>query len=373
MTSPRITIDVGNKNVEYDEAKQTITIGAGGKKIDKSITRLGTIVDAGNKKGEKSMIKPRITIDLGNKNYKLLYNQKRIIDSSNVQEVDNGTFGSFLVNDKSYIIGKNAKSKKDTNKICDTKRALLGRALYPIVEDKAKIDLTTLLPLSLYVNGENKTKYEELLKGKYTVSNSDGATKTFTVSSVEVCAEGFSSLMTDNNLRKEPLYLVDIGGVDTTGVYVNRTPDIKHSFRDEKGMNIFFTELSKTLTSKLLESYTEKDAELVFEKYESLPENIKEIVDDFSKKYVDENIYQPLKDVGYKSIIHKLIFVGGGSKALERYLIRDPETTKVLENALWSNVEGAEILSIRRGAGANKGNTAKKTTHDMKKDGNKCK
>lgn len=289
-----------------------------------------------------------ITADLGNKSYKLIANNKKIIDCSNAQEVPAGTFGAFIINGKHYIIGKNARSKKNTNKICESKKAVLGRALYPIVPDKAKVDITTLLPLSLYVNEDNKRKYSELLKGKYTVVNENGAAKTFTISKVEVCAESFSSLLTDRTLLNTPLYLVDIGGVDTTGVYVNKTPDINSSFTSEKGMNVFFTELGKVLTSKLLETYTEKDAELVFDKYDDLSDSLKEIIDDFSTNYVKTNIHDPLKEIGFKSLIHKLVFVGGGSKALERYLTK-LENAHVLENALWSNVEGAQRLSIMRG------------------------
>lgn len=300
------------------------------------------------------MLKPDITIDLGNKNYKMINYEKRVIDSSSVQEVANGTFGSFVVNGQSYIIGKNARSKKNTNKICTSKKALLGRALYPVLEDKDKVEITTLLPLSLYRDMENRKKYKDLLKGKYTVTNPDGATKTFTITDVEVCAESFSSLLTDESLLKDPLYLVDIGGVDTSGVYVNKTPDMQASFTSEKGMNVFFAELAKELTSALLDSYREKDAELVFEKYDTLPENIKNIVDTFAENYVKENIYESLKDAGYKSLIHKLIFVGGGSKALERYLVKGRENVTVLEDALWSNVQGAKIIAIRRGKLAKK-------------------
>ncbi|MBQ9000166.1 MAG: ParM/StbA family protein [Clostridium sp.] len=289
-----------------------------------------------------------IIADLGNKSYKLIANDKKIIDCSNAQEVSAGTFGAFVINGKHYIIGENAKSKKNTNKICESKKAVLGRALYPLVADKAKVDITTLLPLSLYVNEENKRKYSDLLKGKYTVSNANGATKTFTVSKVDVCAESFSSLLTNRALLDHPLYLVDIGGVDTTGVFVHKTPDINSSFISEKGMNIFFTELGRVLTSKLTDSYTEKDAELVFEKYNDLEDSLKAIIDEFATTYVNTNIYEPLKEIGFKSLIHKLVFVGGGSKALERYLVK-LENAQVLENALWSNVEGAQRLSILRG------------------------
>lgn len=289
----------------------------------------------------------KITIDLGNANYKALVEGKKILDSSNVQEVAEGTFGAFEIDNKHYLFGEVAKSKRNTNKICPTKRALMGRALFPLVEDKEKIKIVTLLPLSLYVNQENKSKYSELLKGKYTVTNPNGVKKSFTVSSVEVRAESFSSLATEPALLKEPIYLIDLGGVDVSGCFVHRTPDIGKSFTQEKGMNIFHSELGKVLTSKLLETYSDKDAELVFNKYDNLSEDLKSIIDDFAKTFIRENIYVPLKEIGYRELIHKLVFTGGGSKALERYLVED-NNVSVLKNALWSNVEGADILSRRK-------------------------
>ena len=60
-----------------------------------------------------------------------------------------------------------------------------------------------------------------------------------------------------------------------------------------------------------------------------------------------KNIYKKLADVGYKKLIHKLVLVGGGAIALERYLKED-DNIIILENALWANVEGAEIIEKRR-------------------------
>lgn len=286
-------------------------------------------------------------IDLGNKNYKLLIGSKRIIDNSNIQEVSEGTFGAWEINNKHYLNSENAKSKKNTNKITEEKKALLGRALYPLVKEGDEVEIVTLLPLSQYINQDNRGKFEELLKGEYTVSNQSEAQKQFKVTNVEICAEGFSSLMTDPSLLAEPLFLVDIGGVDLTGVYVNRTPDASRMFTTEKGMNIFYTELGRYLTGRLLETYTDKDTEILYNKYKKLSDDLKQIIDEFAKEYIDKQIYQPLKDIGYKPLLHRLIFVGGGAIALKSYLEVDDNVT-VLENALWSNVEGAELISTRR-------------------------
>lgn len=296
---------------------------------------------------EMSKLVKNISIDLGNSNSKLIADNKKTIDNSNVQEVKSGTFGAYQINDKYYLFGEGARAKKDTNKICEDKRALLGKVLYPIVQDNQEVNITTLLPLSLYVENDNKQKYKDLLKGDYVVTNSNGYTKKFKVVDVEVCAEGFSSLVTNAELLNKALYLVDIGGVDISGVFINRTPVINQSFISERGMNIFYAELGKVLTSKLLQSYTDKDAELLFNKYDTLSDDIKTIVDAFAIDYIDNYIYKPLADIGYKEVIHRLVLVGGGAVALKRYLLKDNNLI-ILDDAIWSNVVGAKIISERR-------------------------
>lgn len=288
-----------------------------------------------------------ITIDLGNANYKMLVNEKQIIDSSNVEEVAVESFGAYKVNNKFYIFGEGAAAKYNTNKIIEEKRALLGRALYSVLPNGKEVEITTLLPLSLYVENENKEKFKKMLEGNYEVVNPNGYVKTFCVKNVNVCCEGFSSLMVDADLLKQALYLVDFGGVDITGCYVNRTPVVNQSFSIENGMNIFYTELAKVLTSKFLESYSNKDAELVYQKYEDLNEDLKQVIDDFAKTYIQKNVYQKLNQIGYKPLIHKLVLTGGGAVALERYLKQDKNIV-IIDDALWSNVKGANIINKRR-------------------------
>lgn len=328
-----------NATNSQDENKKTTNNQNRSKKVDNS---------------EKPPVKThKITADLGNANYKLIVGDKRIINVSNVQEVKSGTFGAYEVNKKTYLFGENAKTKKSTNKICPTKKALLGKALYPVVEDNSQIELTTLLPLSLYINATNKQKYTDLLKGRYTVSNQYGAKKTFTVTKVEVCCESFSSLVTENSLLQEPLYLIDLGGVDLSGIYVNRTPDISKKFTKEKGMNILYSELAGILTGETLESYSEQDAKHLLDNYDTLEQELKDVIDNFIDEYIEENIMEPLKEIGYKSIIHKLAFTGGGSKDLERYLLKKAEKSKlkitILKDSVFSNAEGARLISMRRG------------------------
>ena len=113
----------------------------------------------------------KITIDLGNSNYKMIVDDKRIIDSSNTEEVAEGTFGAYAVNGKYYLFGEGAAAKYTTNKIVEDKKALLGKALYSVAEDSQKLEITTLLPLSLYIHNQNKERYHPPLEDQLRISH----------------------------------------------------------------------------------------------------------------------------------------------------------------------------------------------------------
>lgn len=308
-----------------------------------------------------------IDIDLGNFFYKVIYDngRKKSYDFSNVERVKPGSDNAFLINGESYVFGPNAKIKYDTNKICEEKKALLARVLYGIVPDKARVKLVTLLPLSLYINAEdgNKEEFAQLLKGKYTVENPEGFKKTFTVTDVEVFCESFSSIITEPTLMNKPLYLLDLGGVDWSGVFVYGRPDANKKFNNTTGMNMFYSKLGDRLTSITKKTYDPVSARLIFEKYTNMEQvkidaikdeekktrtqNIKNTVDAFSREYIKTHIYEELYKIGYDEDIYSLVFVGGGAKALRKYLEEDENAT-IVKDALFSNVEGARRMAIAR-------------------------
>ncbi len=307
-----------------------------------------------------------VDVDLGNTNYKLIVGNKRYIDSSNVEVVQEGTFGAYQVDDKYYLFGQGANVKYNTNKICLEKRALLGKALFNIVEDGQKVEVTTLLPLSQYIENENKNKFKELLIGDYKVSNSDGFTKQFEVVKVNVNCEGFSSLVTKPQLLREPLYIVDIGGVDIAGCYINRTPVIKKAFTLEGGMNKFFKDLATALTSKTSRSYTQENAKTLYEK-DKKSLKLQQIIDEFAVEYLKKNVFEKLDNIEFRWYLHKLVFLGGGAVALKDYLMlalesyvtsdinefedeinREEADIELLEDAIWANVLGAKVMEERR-------------------------
>lgn len=314
------------------------------------------------KEGEET-----VYIDLGNFYYKIIYDNgmKKSYDFSNVELVKDGSDSAFQINEKSYVFGPNAKIKYDTNKICEEKKALLARALYSVVSDKAKVKVVTLLPLSLYINTEdgNKEEFAKLLKDKYTVTNSQGFKKTFTVTDVEVYCESFSSIMTEKTLVNKPLYLLDLGGVDWSGVFVYGRPDANKKFNNTSGMNMFYSKLGDRLTSATKKTYDPINSRLTFEKYVKMNDtdienikdetkrersrNLKNIIDAFAKDYIQKHIYEELYKIGYDEDIYSLVFVGGGAEALRKYLEEDENAT-IVKDAVYSNVEGARRMSIAR-------------------------
>lgn len=304
-----------------------------------------------NKKEKVEVKKERtkVIVDLGNSNLKMLAKGKKVVFSSNVERVAKGEYGAMRVGDDYFKFGESVERKKNTDKICDEKRALLGKCLFKHFPDKTNLKVVTLLPLSLFIVEENKHKYAELLKGKYVIEGANGEKKSFTVSEVEICAESFSALMTNGALRKKPLYLVDIGGVDLTMVYVNKTPSTTKIFTHEQGVNIFYQELGTKLTAVYRQHFSDDNSEQFFKKYSVMkgtPQ--KEIIDEFTKNYIEKNIYTKLKGIGYMPDLHQVVYVGGGAKDLEEYLLAGKEEGKdvlVLDNAVMANVQGAEILS----------------------------
>ena len=117
-----------------------------------------------------------------------------------------GHIGAWTIGDKSYLIGVGVRGKISTNKITETRKSVIARMLYPLVEDKQTIDcLNVLMPLSLYFSKENKDDMIKLLCGIYKVTNPDGHSKSFKVKSVDIYPESFSSLFCRARVIKEAL------------------------------------------------------------------------------------------------------------------------------------------------------------------------
>lgn len=284
----------------------------------------------------------KFKIDIGNSQIKILFNDKKVVKTSNIELCEADTFGAWTVNGTSFINSEVAKPKKVTNKICESRKLLLGKNLYDFVEDKEKIEISTLLPISQYVNKDNKEKYANMLKGKYTVEGTEGV-KTFTVSNVNVRCEGFMALLTNPKLLQTPCYVVELGGVDVSIFHVNGgIPDTNKLHTSESGINIYYEGLGRLLTSHLHESYNIQDSKLMFKKYNELNDDLKALIDKYTITYIDKFIMTPLKEIGYREMIHTIAMCGGGALDLKPWIEKYKNIT-YLSDSIFSNVIGTDI------------------------------
>lgn len=284
-------------------------------------------------------------VDLGNAQVKLIIGTKRISVCSNIEEVSAEMYGAIQVNDKYYLMGKTAKSKLTTNKIEESKRALLGISLFPYVEEDEKLQVATMLPISLYLEAENREEYAKLLMGYYTIRNANGEIKSFEVEQVNVYCESYSSLATQENIKTihQPQFVVDLGGADISILYVEGQPDRNRYTTSPTGANYFFVELAKVLTAKMKQTVSTSDCELIFAKYDELNEQMQECIDEFVNSYMHKYVYEKLKDLNYNAMIHSIKFIGGFSKGLMKWITKDSNAS-VIEDSLFSNIQGVKVL-----------------------------
>lgn len=296
-----------------------------------------------------------IYFDCGNSQNKILFEDRKIVTTSNIEVVeDSNVFNSWTVNEVSFINSEIAKAKKITNKICKSRKLLIGKNLFDLVEDKEKVRLVTFLPISQYINPNNKVKMSEMLNGKYKVVSANGEVKNFTVTDTMVLAEEFVALLTNPKLLQKETFVVGIGGVDTSIFRVkNGIPDTNKIHTSESAINWYYDSLGRVVTSHLNQSFSLSDAKLLLAKYDELDEELKTIIDNHTMKYIEKNVIEPLKELGYRNIIHSnVVVLGGGSLDLKRWFDK-LGYFDFLEDSLFANVLGARIydqqLAIKKG------------------------
>lgn len=292
---------------------------------------------------------PTVYMDCGNSQNKLLFEDRKVVTTSNIEIVeDSNVFGSWTVNGVSFINSEVCKSKKVTNKLCESRKLLIAKNLFDIVDNKSKLNLSTLLPISQYTNKSNRDRYVEMLKGKYTVTNSEGLTKTFTIANVDVKCEEYTAMLLNPKLLQSPCYIIGVGGVDTSIFQVQGgVPNVNKIHTSEQGINWFYDSLGRVLTSHLNETYTLNDAKLVFKKYDALDDNLKDLIDKFTNSYIEKYIVDPLKELGFRNLVHSAVINGGGALDLKPWIDKLGYFT-YLEDSVFANVLGSRILDQQK-------------------------
>jgi plasmid segregation protein ParM len=286
---------------------------------------------------------------------KIMFRTK--MDSTNEVRTSDRKSCVALYEGNRYMIGESAetvdyeKSKaKDLHKICAY--VAVGKLLN---ENEREVVLAIGCPLSIFSNVEERNKYREyfLGDGKVTISINEEEVE-FTIKNVVVCPESSGIIFGNHKKYKDKMIgVIDIGGLNTNCAVYNRLNPIKSTmFTTNLGANILTNELKQTLNSTFPEANIQ-DWQM---------ENI--IADGFIKSHKEEsalliakffeghmrNILDECKRKGWDLNNLDLVFVGGGSKLLEREIreFTSPETV-ISETAEWDNSEGFLVVGELNG------------------------
>jgi len=247
----------------------------------------------------------------------------------------------FMIGDSAETVDYEKSKATDLHKIC----AYVAISKL-IEEDESEVVLAIGCPLSIFSNVEERDKYKKYFFGSGDISISiNGKAKNFTIKNVIVCPESSGIIFGNHKTYKDKMVgVIDIGGLNTNcAVYDKLNPIKSTMFTTNLGANILTNDLKQTLNS----SYPEANIQdwqmesIISDGFiKSHKEESALLLAKFSEKHL-RAILEECKRKGWDLNNLDLIFVGGGSKLLERE-IREftlPETI-ISETAEWDNAEG---------------------------------
>lgn len=256
-------------------------------------------------------------------------------DSLNTVNTWNVRFG-----DKSYLIGDGANGWNI--EMDKTNNELYKIAIYTglglIADDiQESFDIVVSYPLGLY-NKQNKLKFEEFIKGGYVDFEINGKRKVIRIRKCTVFPQTVPVVYL-GNYKKIVISVLDIGGLTIQGCTVDRLNLVKDSrFSESKGCIIMFNELRKLLNGKYSLNIQDWEMEYIIKDGIGSDDSLK-IIDDFMLNWVFD-IKQILKRNGWNLEMSKIIFTGGGSLILEKYL------SKVFNGCLSNDPVNDNVLGL---------------------------
>lgn len=305
-------------------------------------------VDSG-KYATKACLKE--TVD---KNKKIKFRTK--MDETKEESATNATSCIFEYEGEKYLIGDEAETVDfEKSKAKNIHKYSTYAAIAQLVEDGDTVGIGIGCPLSIYNNKEERTAYKNFMinKGKTTVII-NGKSKTFEIDKVFVFAEGSGFIYKNATQYKDRLIgIIDIGGLNSNNcIYKDLLPIKSTSFTTNLGCNVLRNELKQKLNSAFSEvNLNDWQMEDIIKKgyIKSHKEESQKLISDYLKKHVDEILQECVKK-GWDIKNIDLVFVGGGSKLLEKEIKEVIPDAVISENAEWDNVEGfAEIGALKYG------------------------
>lgn len=252
------------------------------------------------------------------------------------------------LNGKSYMVGESAetvdyeKSKaKDIHKIC------AYTAVAKLLEHGEKdVVLAIGCPLSIFANVEERAKYKQYFMDETDIIIAiNGERRDFTIKDVVICPESSGIIFGHHKEYKNRMVgVIDIGGLNTNCAVYNKLSPIKSTmFTTNLGANILTNDLKQVINSTFPEANIQdwQMETIISTGYiKSNKEQSAELITKFFEKHL-KNILDECKRKGWDLKNLDLVFVGGGSKLLEKEIQKFTDAGTVISpTAEWDNSEG---------------------------------
>ena len=273
---------------------------------------------------------------------------------SPTEEIVPSSANSYIVSmgdsKERFVLGASATDYDySTNKAIDLHRYAIYTMIHKYALNNQIVNLTIGCPLSIFHNVEKREKYKNFIMQNKVISFTvDGETKQFTLDKVKVVPEGSGYLLKNSDVYLNRLVgIVDIGGLNLNGcVYNKLVPDKNTYFTENQGSHILRNDLRIALNEEFGAELEDFLMEQVLEDgyLKKYPKESKEFIDKFMKDFLEIKIKNSMKKKGWSIDFMDIVFVGGGSLLLQKYIKEVFPSAKISENAQWENVEGAYIL-----------------------------
>lgn len=256
--------------------------------------------------------------------------------------------------EKNYIIGENRGTiDTEINKInSNTFRILLYTAIAKAMKDNTvdnEIQIVTGLPAQFYQSQKSDLIYE--YKGKKVNMVLNGEPRLFTIKDIIVFPQSSGVLLTNNELLKGDVAIVDIGGFTIDISFFNGVKLKRLETIDKIGMNTLNNELAKEIKNQYCISYDVLKMDDILNTREIVRNNeiinIDNLINNVLRKH-NKLIYNRL--TGLKDFdIYKHVYIGGGALRLQKFIKEvDKNINEIDDNTIYANAKAFYIIGVEK-------------------------
>lgn len=279
------------------------------------------------------------------------------------------TPGSFLVNflGETFLIGdmlSESACNFDITK-CNEEHIISIYTAICRIMDKLKIDseipniyLVVNTPINIYKNKELKDEYKYFIESpnKILTLLVNSKSYSFKIASVTLCPEAVGPIYINSRIYKEnKVCVIDIGSLNSTFcTYNNLVPQLDSMVVANAGINILRAKISEKLTSDYGIMINDDDIEQILKdgylkiSGQIISKSKQEIESMLMKHVITILNYGKSRGISYNNT--DIIFTGGGSILLKKYILLQCPNALIAEDAQFSNcLSYLKILEIKNG------------------------